>query len=68
MRVHTTVQNQAVRYLQYCVHTLKNEDQAIHNLLLSLYVQQTDDAPLLQFLRAEVPSPRTLIHFAGPKN
>lgn len=47
-------QNQAVRYLQFCVQTLKNEDQAVHNLLLSLYVRQTDDTPLLQFLRADV--------------
>jgi hypothetical protein len=36
------------------VQTLKNEDQAVHNLLLSLYVRQTDDTPLLQFLRADV--------------
>ena len=36
---------------------MRNEDQAIHNLLLSLYVQQSDDTPLLQMLKAEVRAP-----------
>jgi hypothetical protein len=42
-------QNQAIRYLEYCVKQ-GNEDVAIHNYLLSLYALLPDDDLLLNFL------------------
>jgi len=45
--------NQAIRYLQYCVQKQKNTDKAVHNYLLSLYVKQEDDKPLLDFLNGK---------------
>lgn len=41
---------QALRYLQYVVYNHKCKDEAIHNFLLSLFVQQDDEAELLNFL------------------
>ncbi|GAM27722.1 hypothetical protein SAMD00019534_108980, partial [Acytostelium subglobosum LB1] len=46
-----TGENQAIRYLQYCVRN-RNTDRAVHNYLLSLYVKQEDDSPLLFFLQS----------------
>jgi hypothetical protein len=45
--------NQAIRYLQYCVNELNNQDPAIHNFLMSLYAKEDDDAELLRFLAKE---------------
>eukprot|EP01061_Rhynchopus_euleeides_P007408 TRINITY_DN16458_c0_g1_i6.p2 TRINITY_DN16458_c0_g1~~TRINITY_DN16458_c0_g1_i6.p2 ORF type:complete len:284 (+),score=118.45 TRINITY_DN16458_c0_g1_i6:467-1318(+) len=45
-------QNQAVRYLEWLIRKQGNSDQAIHNMLLSLYAKQADDTDLLQFLDA----------------
>eukprot|EP01133_Synstelium_polycarpum_P000223 gene223-271_t len=44
-------QNQAIRYLQYCVKN-HNQDRAVHNYLLSLYVKQEEDNDLLTFLQS----------------
>lgn len=44
-------EHQALRYLQYCVNHLKESDPAIHNYLLSLYAQQEDEKPLLDFIK-----------------
>lgn len=32
--------HEVIKYLEYCVHRLQNEDPGIHNLLLSLYAKQ----------------------------
>eukprot|EP01132_Coremiostelium_polycephalum_P007999 gene7999-9842_t len=45
--------NQAIKYLQYCVQRLGNKDRAVHNYLLSLYVKQSDERPLLEFLNSK---------------
>uniref|UniRef100_A0A803N7L5 Pep3/Vps18/deep orange domain-containing protein n=1 Tax=Chenopodium quinoa TaxID=63459 RepID=A0A803N7L5_CHEQI len=45
--------HQVIRYLEYCVHSLNNEDPGIHNLLLSLYAKQEDDSALLRFLQSK---------------
>jgi len=42
--------NQAIRYLQFCVKKGGNEDVAIHDYLLSLYVQQRDERDLITFI------------------
>eukprot|EP00898_Chlorokybus_atmophyticus_P003117 jgi/Chlat1/3806/Chrsp259S03935 len=42
--------NEAIRYLEYCVRRLLCEDQALHNLLLSLYAELDDETHLLRFL------------------
>ncbi|XP_065192969.1 vacuolar protein sorting-associated protein 18 homolog [Sycon ciliatum] len=42
--------NEAIRYLEYCVHKIGNKDMAIHNYLLSLYAKLEDDTALLHFL------------------
>lgn len=43
-------EDQAIRYLEFCVRSLKNRDEAIHNYLLSLYAQSGDEEKLLTFL------------------
>lgn len=32
--------HEVIKYLEYCVHRLQNEDPGVHNLLLSLYAKQ----------------------------
>lgn len=35
--------HEVVKYLEYCVHRLQNEDPGVHNLLLSLYAKQVEN-------------------------
>lgn len=34
--------HEVIKYLEYCVHKLHNEDPGVHNLLLSLYAKQVE--------------------------
>ncbi|QHO49534.1 vacuolar sorting protein 18-like [Arachis duranensis] len=34
--------HEVIKYLEYCVHRLHNEDSGVHNLLLSLYAKQVE--------------------------
>eukprot|EP00252_Welwitschia_mirabilis_P007813 TRINITY_DN19529_c0_g1_i1.p1 TRINITY_DN19529_c0_g1~~TRINITY_DN19529_c0_g1_i1.p1 ORF type:complete len:1023 (+),score=246.07 TRINITY_DN19529_c0_g1_i1:343-3411(+) len=45
--------HEAIKYLEFCVHRLQNEDPAVHNLLLSLYARQGDENSLLRFLQCK---------------
>ncbi|XP_010533738.1 PREDICTED: vacuolar protein sorting-associated protein 18 homolog isoform X2 [Tarenaya hassleriana] len=45
--------HEVIKYLEFCVHRLHNEDPGIHNLLLSLYTKQEDDNALLRFLQCK---------------
>uniref|UniRef100_A0A2C9UVR9 RING-type domain-containing protein n=2 Tax=Manihot esculenta TaxID=3983 RepID=A0A2C9UVR9_MANES len=45
--------HEVIKYLEFCVHQLHNEDPGIHNLLLSLYAKQEDDGALLRFLQCK---------------
>lgn len=45
--------HEVIKYLEFCVHRLNNEDPGIHNLLLSLYAKQEDDSTLLRFLQSK---------------
>ncbi|XP_068668534.1 vacuolar sorting protein 18 [Aristolochia californica] len=45
--------HEVIKYLEFCVHRLLNEDPGIHNLLLSLYAKQEDDSALLRFLQCK---------------
>ncbi|KAK8622377.1 hypothetical protein V6N13_117296 [Hibiscus sabdariffa] len=48
--------HEVIKYLEFCVHHLHNEDPGIHNLLLSLYAKQVeleDDSSLLRFLQCK---------------
>ncbi|CAJ1956500.1 unnamed protein product, partial [Sphenostylis stenocarpa] len=61
--------HEVIKYLEYCVHRLHNEDPGVHNLLLSLYAKQVgwlalyihypctsdveDDSSLLRFLQCK---------------
>ncbi|XWS68577.1 hypothetical protein CRYUN_Cryun04dG0102200 [Craigia yunnanensis] len=45
--------HEVIKYLEFCVHRLHNEDPGIHNLLLSLYAKQEDDSSLLRFLQCK---------------
>lgn len=47
-------QNQAVRYLNYCINTLHTTEAAIHNTLLSIYASDPSpsEKPLLGYLSA----------------
>ncbi|XP_020100737.1 vacuolar protein sorting-associated protein 18 homolog isoform X3 [Ananas comosus] len=42
--------HEVIKYLEFCVKKLHNEDPGVHNLLLSLYAKQEDETQLLQFL------------------
>ena len=44
--------NEALRYLKFCVDQLGNEDEAIHNYLLSLYAKAEDEMALLGFINS----------------
>ena len=45
----------AIKYLDYCVHRLRNTQSAIHNFLLWLYAQQLDDGEsVLKFVNERV--------------
>ncbi|KAK1279700.1 hypothetical protein QJS04_geneDACA003179 [Acorus gramineus] len=55
--------HEAIKYLEFCVHQLHNEDPAVHNLLLSLYAKQADDSALLRFLQCKFGKGRT----SGPE-
>ncbi|KAI6672895.1 hypothetical protein NL676_000801 [Syzygium grande] len=45
--------HEVIKYLEFCVHRLHNEDPGAHNLLLSLYAKQEDDSALLRFLQCK---------------
>lgn len=45
--------HEVIKYLEYSVHHLHNEDPGVHNLLLSLYAKQEDDTALLRFLQCK---------------
>ncbi|KAF9670869.1 hypothetical protein SADUNF_Sadunf13G0114000 [Salix dunnii] len=61
--------HEVIKYLEFCVHNLHNEDPGVHNLLLSLYAKQVgfvlriltggnvlkheDDDALLRFLQCK---------------
>ncbi|KAL9457686.1 hypothetical protein AB3S75_006688 [Citrus x aurantiifolia] len=45
--------HEVIKYLEFCVHRLHNEDPGVHNLLLSLYAKQEDDSALLRFLQCK---------------
>ena len=47
-------QNQAVRYLNYCINTLNMTDPAIHNTLISIYASHStpSESALLSYLSA----------------
>ncbi|XP_057954513.1 vacuolar sorting protein 18 [Malania oleifera] len=45
--------HEVIKYLEFCVHRLLNEDPGVHNLLLSLYAKQEDDSTLLRFLQCK---------------
>uniref|UniRef100_A0A0D3GWY0 Pep3/Vps18 beta-propeller domain-containing protein n=1 Tax=Oryza barthii TaxID=65489 RepID=A0A0D3GWY0_9ORYZ len=42
--------HEVIKYLEFCVKDLNNEDPGVHNLLLSLYAKKDDESQLLQFL------------------
>uniref|UniRef100_A0A1D1YN30 Vacuolar protein sorting-associated protein 18 n=1 Tax=Anthurium amnicola TaxID=1678845 RepID=A0A1D1YN30_9ARAE len=45
--------HEVIKYLEFCVHRLQNEDPGVHNLLLFLYAKQEDDSSLLRFLQCK---------------
>ena len=48
-------QNQAARYLNFCINTLQSTDGAIHNTLISIYASSptTSESALLSYLSAQ---------------
>ncbi|KAK9133746.1 hypothetical protein Scep_013274 [Stephania cephalantha] len=45
--------HEVIKYLEFCVHRLLNEDSGVHDLLLWLYAKQEDDGALLRFLQCK---------------
>ncbi|DBA75172.1 hypothetical protein WJX77_011350 [Trebouxia sp. C0004] len=43
-------QAQALRFVEFCIHHLENDDPAIHHLAAALYCLEEEEAPLLQYL------------------
>ncbi|KAI0011782.1 Pep3/Vps18/deep orange family-domain-containing protein [Xylariaceae sp. FL0662B] len=56
----TLFQNQAIRYLQYCVNQLQSTDAAVHNTLVSIYAshESKDESGLLAYLESQGDEPR----------
>ncbi|KXJ94701.1 Pep3/Vps18/deep orange family-domain-containing protein [Microdochium bolleyi] len=54
------LQNQAVRYLQYCISQLQSSDAAVHNTLVSMYAshESKDESALLSYLESQGDEPR----------
>ncbi|KAL5007275.1 hypothetical protein ScPMuIL_016081 [Solemya velum] len=48
--------NEAIRYLEFCVQSMDNKDQAIHNYLLSLYAKLQPDQ-LMTYLNLQGQDP-----------
>ena len=48
-------QNQAARYLKFCISTLGSNDAALHNTLISIYASSnsTDESVLLNYLASQ---------------
>lgn len=48
-------QNQAIRYLKFCINHLKNTDAIIHNTLIAFYASNDamDEGPLVAFLEEQ---------------
>ncbi|KAK8969414.1 hypothetical protein KSP40_PGU010128 [Platanthera guangdongensis] len=61
--------HEVIKYLEYSIHHLHNEDPGVHNLLLSLYAKQEDDSALLRFLQCKFGKGRVdgLEFFYDPK-
>ncbi|XP_072969864.1 vacuolar sorting protein 18 [Typha angustifolia] len=51
--------HEVVKYLEFSVKELHNEDPGVHNLLLSLYAKQDDEKQLLKFLDTKIGRGRT---------
>ena len=44
---------QATNYLEYCVHTLRVTEPAIHNFLISMYVDQGLHDELIKYFKSQ---------------
>ncbi|XP_042472563.1 vacuolar sorting protein 18-like [Zingiber officinale] len=51
--------HEVIKYLEFCVHNLHNEDHGVHNLLLSLYAKQDDESALVRFFQFKFGKGRT---------
>lgn len=51
--------SETIRYLEFCIKTLKNDSKVIHNYLFELYARHRDEATLMDYLENEVPSDGT---------
>ncbi|XP_068704082.1 vacuolar protein sorting-associated protein 18 homolog isoform X2 [Montipora capricornis] len=58
----STQTEEAIRYLETCIEKLGNKDQAIHNYLLSLYIEQNDDLSLLRYLQMQGQDPEEVCY------
>ena len=50
MQVHN---REAIRYLEFCVESLKVDEVAIHNFLVSLYINQREIEKLMIYLEKQ---------------
>lgn len=51
--------SETIRYLEFCVKTLKTDSKVIHNYLFELYARHRDEATLMDYLENEIPSDGT---------
>lgn len=56
---HSINENQAIRYLEYCIFDQGNIDSAIHNYVIKLYATEQEEkygGKLISFVKGEVRS------------
>lgn len=53
--------NEAIRYLEYCIQDLDNQEQAIHNYILSLYAKLQPDK-LMTYLQMQGTDPESICY------
>ncbi|EDV25490.1 uncharacterized protein TRIADDRAFT_55631 [Trichoplax adhaerens] len=50
---HSPQASEAIRYLEFCIRDLRNNDQAIHDYLISLYAKNKDESKLETYLQVQ---------------
>lgn len=46
--------SETIRYLEYCIETLKTDSRVLHNYLFELYARHRDEQTLIDFLEREI--------------
>jgi hypothetical protein len=61
LKIHN---REAIRYLEFCVNSLRVEEVAIHNFLISLYISEQETDKLMAYLEMQGTSPCYDVEYA----